>query len=125
MLVVFRNESETLALKLNSLKMSLLMAEDFAHHSTKFPDKAITSLEVSKFVKSFEVKNPGITDLLFNDNSAEKRNEIIYLIKVLWGVSLMKKDAKNKSAMTISIKQETPVREIAKILNKLIVHINS
>lgn len=105
--------------------MSLLVASDFAHHSTKFPDKSATSSEVSKFINNFEAKNPGITDLLYNDGSSDKRNEMVYLIKVLWGVSLMKKDSKSKNSMTISIKQETPMREIARILNKLIVHISS
>jgi hypothetical protein len=50
---------------------------------------------------------------------------MIYLIKILWGVSLIKKQNKGKDTNVISIKQETSIQEMAKILNKLIVSINS
>jgi len=41
-------------------------------------------------------------------STPEKRNEQIYLIKVLWGVSLAKKQTKPKDIQSISIKGETP-----------------
>ena len=50
---------------------------------------------------------------------------MIYLIKILWGVGLIKKQVKNKDTLSISIKPETSIKDISKVLNKLIVFINS
>lgn len=50
---------------------------------------------------------------------------MIFLIKILWGVGLIKKQVKNKDTLSISIKPETSIKDISKVLNKLIVFINS
>jgi hypothetical protein len=50
---------------------------------------------------------------------------MIFLIKILWGIGLIKKQIKNKDTLTISIKPETSIRDVSKILNKLIVFVNS
>lgn len=125
MIVVFKNEAETLTLRLNSLKMSLLVSDDFSQSAIKYPEKSVISNEVAKYVQRFQVKYPGITDIFFKDNSADKRTQLVFLIKILWGVSLIKKETKNKDSFSISIKPETPIKEVSKILNKLIVFVNS
>jgi hypothetical protein len=50
---------------------------------------------------------------------------MIFLIKVLWGVGLIKKQVKNKDSISVSIKQDTSIRDVSKLLNKLIVFVSS
>ena len=54
MVVVFRNEAETLTLRLSSLKMSLIIDEEFPKSAAKYPDKSVLSTEVAKYIRSFE-----------------------------------------------------------------------
>ncbi len=105
--------------------MSLLVSDDFPQSAIKYPEKSVISNELAKYVRRFQVKYPGITDIFFKDNSADKRTQLVFLIKILWGVSLIKKETKNKDSLSISIKAETPIKEVSKILNKLIVFVNS
>lgn len=104
MVVVCRNEAETLNSKLNFIKMSILTSSDFSRSCLKFPEQSVLTRETTKFIKSFEEKTKGITDILYVSSTPEKRIEQIYLIKVLWGVSLAKKQPKPKDIQSISIK---------------------
>lgn len=53
MVVVFKNEAETLLIKLNSLKASLLVSSDFSRQSIKYPEKSVIGTEVAKYIKRF------------------------------------------------------------------------
>lgn len=92
-------------MRLNSLKMSLLISEDFTRNAIKYPEKSAISTEVTKYIKKFEQKSPGLTDIAFTGTAADKRLEMVYLIKILWGVSLIRHEPKNKDLFSISIKQ--------------------
>lgn len=59
---------------------------------------------MTKFISGFKKKYLDISDLCISNASAEKRNDMVYLIKVLWGLSLIKRQNKIKDISSISIK---------------------
>ena len=53
------------------------------------------------------------------------REEVIYLIRILWGLSVIKGVKKEKDLVLLGIKNETTNGELSKLLNRLIISVNT
>ena len=79
---------------------------------------------MNNYIEGFKKKSPQITELGLKDYKGS-REEVIYLIKVLWGVSIIKGERKEKDMALMGIKNETTNGELSKFLNKLIISVNT
>ena len=79
--------------------------------------------EVNKYIEGFKKKHPEITELGLKDYKGP-RDEVIYLIRILWGLSIIKGGKKEKELALLGIKNETTNGELSKLLNRLIISVN-
>ena len=72
MVVVFRNEAQTLTTKINSIKVTLMGSENFKPSILKYPEQSVVTKEIKKFIENFEKKVPEATNLLASSATIQR-----------------------------------------------------